>query len=156
MRVERSDRGRLDIAPAMNPTASDAPRRPHPPFYALDEVLRTAVDARRTTPAEFDRALAAGDFEAVRAAIMAGAAVLAAHEFRDGADGQSLAILDRCEEIAEGVAAALPARLATASSLEFAQAPALGSRWPAVVYAATGSTGAAWADRRLARSPGRP
>lgn len=155
----------------MMPAASDVPRlHPDaqtgvegarartacPPCYPLEAVLRAAVEARRITPAEFDRALAGGDFEAVRAAVMAGAAALAAYEFGDRADGQSLAVLDRCEEIAEGVAAAVPARLAAASSLEYAQAPAADSLRPALVYAATGSTGAAWADRRLARSPGRP
>lgn len=118
----------------------------------LANVIAAAADARHSTPAQIDYALASGASDAeVRSMLVSGAAHLAELEKAGNhPEGLSLALIDRREEILDAATARLGFRRLEAAVLDYwvldegdDETP------PAVVYAATGSTGADWADELL-------
>ncbi|KHL03797.1 hypothetical protein [Sinomonas humi] len=120
--------------------------------YTLASVVDATAEARYATPAQFDHALAAGVNHAeARLMLVSGATYLAATEHRDGhPEGVIGVTIDRREAILESVLAELPLRRLAALAVEFEVIHHGDDETPAaVVYAATRSTGADWADELL-------
>lgn len=115
----------------------------------LADVIAATAEARHSTPAQIDYALAsrASDAE-VRTMLVSGATHLAKQEMAGGhPEGLILAHIDRREEILTAAMGGLELRCLEASVLGYRVLDEGDDETPAaVVYADSGSTGADWAD----------
>ncbi|MDQ4504417.1 hypothetical protein [Sinomonas sp. ASV322] len=118
----------------------------------LADVIAAAADARHSTPAQIDYALASGASDAeVRAMLVSGATHLAMQEMPGNhPEGLTLALVGRREEILAAAMGGLELRRLEASVLGYRVLDEGDDETPAaVVYADSGSTGADWADTLL-------
>ena len=124
-----------------------------PMSHSLATLVAASAEARYCTPAQFDHALAAGASHAeARLMLVSGATLLAEAVDREGhPEGVIGATIDRREAILDSVLVVeLPARRLSAYAIEFEVIDHGDDEVPAaVVYAATRSTGADWADELL-------